>query len=128
MAYRATQIALTGTNGYYYIAREGSILGQFRFTDRYFDLIEAVHERATFLLDQHIANYSEEACLSLYAAVGNAEKHIAKTENNAIKFVLMRKWYSEAYAVLMKRRSTGVKQKVRLVLLRYAPYIHSLLF
>lgn len=128
LAYRASRIALTGLNGYYYLSRRGSILGQPRFTDRYFDLIESVHERAVFLLDHGVSDYGEEACLSLYAAVANAEKYITKTEKNSPNFTDMRKWYGEAYAELIGRKSVGIRQKVRLILLRYVPSIHRLIF
>ena len=128
LAYRASRIALTGLNGYYYLSRRGSILGQPRFTDRYFDLIESVHERAVFLLDHGVSDYGEEACLSLYAAVANAEKYITKTEKNSSNFADTRKWYGEAYAELIGRKSIRIRQKVRLILLRYAPSIHRLIF
>lgn len=128
LVYRAKGVALTGADGYYYRSREESILGQPKYTDKYFDFVEAVYVRASFLLNHQIADYGEEACLSLYAAVANAEKHIAKTNQNAIRFSRMEEWYREAYIRLMKSDSTGFKQKVRLILLRYAPMIHSRFF
>ncbi len=128
LAYRASRIALTGLDGYYYLSRRESILGHPQFTDRYFDFIEAVHKRASFLLNHGISFYGDEACLSLYAAVANAEKHITKSEKNSEKIIDMRKWYSEAYAELIGCDSIGIRQKVRLVLLRYAPFVHSLIF
>lgn len=128
LAYRASRIALTGLDGYYYLSRRESILGHPQFTDRYFDFIEAVYKRASFLLSHGISFYGDEACLSLYAAVANAEKHITKSEKNSEKIIDMRKWYSEAYAELIDCDSIGIRQKVRLVLLRYAPFVHSLIF
>ncbi len=128
LAYRASRIALTGLDGYYYLSRRESILGHPQFTDRYFDFIEAVHERASFLLNHGISFYGDEACLSLYVAVANAEKHIIKSEKNSGKIIDIRKWYSEAYAELIGCNSIGMRQKVRLVLLRYAPFVHSLIF
>lgn len=127
-AYKAKRIVLTGHDGYYYLSRRESILGQPKYTDRYFDFIEAVFTRMVYLLDHQIPYYGEEACLSLYAAVANAEKHITRTEDNAPKFVQMRKWYQEAYTRLMKSPETELKQKARLFLLRYTPGIHSLIF
>lgn len=128
LAYRASQIVLTGLSGYYYLSRRESILGQPRFTDKYFDFVEAVHERAMFLLDHGVSHYGEEACLSLYVAVANAEKHITRSEKNSGKIIDIRKWYGEAYAELIGCNSIGMRQKVRLVLLRYAPFVHSLIF
>ena len=128
LAHKATQIVLTGHDGYYYLSREESILGQSTYTDRYFDFIEAVYARARYLLEHRVSYYGEEACLSLYAAVANGEKHIPKTEQNAAKFAQMRSWYQTAYQQLMKSPQTGIKQKLRLVLLRYFPSIHNRLF
>lgn len=128
LAYQATQIVLTGHDGYYYLSRRDSILGQPKYTDRYFDFIEAVYARMTYLLDHNVPCYGEEACLSLYAAAANGEKYIQKTEQNAARFRQMRSWYQTAYHQLMKSPRTGIKQKIRLILLRYFPRIHSRLF
>lgn len=128
LAHRANKIVLTGHDGYYYLSRRESILGQPKYTDRYFDFVEAVYSRMTYLLEHRIIHYGEEACLSLYAAVSNAEKNLPKTPENREKFKEMAIWYQVAYAHLIKRADTGIKQKLRLVLLRYAPGLHSWLY
>lgn len=128
LAHRAQRIALTGHDGYYYLSRRESILGQPKYTDRYFDMVEAVYTRVTYLLEHRVPHYGEEACLSLYAAVSNAEKLVLKTEQNREKFTRMRQWYQTAYTHLMKHPDTNLKQKLRLVLLRYAPGLHSKLY
>lgn len=128
LAYKARQIVLTGHDGYYYLSRRDSILGQPKYTDRYFDFIEAVYTRMSYLLEHAVPYYGEEACLSLYAAVANGEKYIQKTEQNAAKFQQMRSQYLTAYQQLMKSPQTGIKQKFRLILLRYFPRIHTRLF
>ena len=128
LAHRAKKIALTGHDGYYYLSRRESILGQPKYTDRYFDMAEAVYERMTYLLAHEVPLYAEEACLSLYAVVSNGEKYIQKTEQNAAEFQQMRRWYKAAYQKLMNSPRTGIKQKIRLILLRYFPRIHSRLF
>lgn len=128
LAHRASKIALTGHDGYYYLSRRGSILGHPTYTDRYFDFIEAVYVRMTYLLEHRIEHYGEEACLSMYAAVSNGEKFIEKTPENADKREQMRGWYQAAYDHLMKHPDTGLKQKLRLVLLRYVPALHSKIF
>ncbi len=128
LAYRANKIVLTGRDGYYYLSRRESILGQPQYTDRYFDFVEAVYTRMTYLLEHKVSYYGEEACLSLYAAVSNCEKYISKTAQNADKYEQMHSWYQSAYKHLMKSPQSGVKQKLRLVLLRYVPSIHSKLF
>lgn len=128
LAYRAKKIVLTGHDGYYYLSRKESILGQPQFTDRYFDFVEAVYIRMRFLLEHNVVRYGEEACLSLYVAVANSEKWISKTEQNTEKFAQMRKWYRIAYRELMNSSYIGIKQKVGVVLLRYFPSIHCRLF
>ncbi len=128
LAYRASRIALTGLDGYYYLSRRESILGHPQFTDSYFDFIEAVHERASFLLNHGISFYGDEACLSLYAAVSNAEKNILKTEENKDLFKKMRREYNEAYLRLISSKNVGIKQRIRLFLLRYAPALHSKIY
>ena len=128
LAYKARQIVLTGHDGYFYLSRRDSILGQPKYTDRYFDFIEAVYTRMSYLLEHNVPHYGEEACLSLYAAAANGEKYIQKTEQNVAKFRQMRSWYQIAYQQLMKSPQTGIKQKFRLILLRYFPRIHNRLF
>ena len=128
LAHRAENIVLTGHDGYFYLSRRESILGQPRYTDRYFDFVEAVHTRAAYLLERRVPHYGEEACLSLYAAVSNAEKMISKTKQNREKFARMHRWYRTAYDHLMKHPDTNLKQKLRLVLLHYAPKLHSKLY
>lgn len=127
-AHRAESIVQTGHDGYFYLSRRESILGQPKYTDRYFDMVEAVYTRVTYLLEHRVPHYGEEACLSLYAAVSNAEKLVLKTEQNREKFTRMRQWYQTAYTHLMRRPDTSWKQKLRLVLLRYAPGLHSKLY
>ena len=128
LAYKARQIVLTGHDGYFYLSRRDSILGQPKYTVRYFDFIEAVYTRMSYLLEHNVPHYGEEACLSLYAAAANGEKYIQKTEQNAARFRQMRSWYQTAYQQLMKSPQTGIKQKFRLILLRYFPRIHNRLF
>ena len=128
LAHRANRIALTGLSGYYYLSRRESILGQPQFTDRYFDYVEAIHERAMFLFNHGVSRYGEEACLSLYAAIVNSTKNIRKTPQNAEHFQRMWEWYELAYRNLMSSPDTSIKQKLRLFFLKYAPKIHNKLY
>lgn len=128
LAHRANRIALTGLSGYYYLSRRESILGQSQFTDRYFDYVEAIHERAIFLFNHGVSRYGEEACLSLYAAIVNSTKNIRKTPQNAEHFQRMWEWYELAYRNLMSSPDTSIKQKLRLFFLKYAPKIHNKLY
>lgn len=129
LLYLAKSVVLTGSNSYWYLERADSIVGSPKYTSRYFDFIEAVWERAKFLIANDVKPYGEEACLSLYAAFSNAEKYIKKDSKNKQKFKVAREQYNFAYTVLMKR-SDGVnlKQKIRMFLLKYSPILHSKIY
>lgn len=123
--YRANNIVLTGTDSYWYLSREDSIVGQPQYTERYFDFIEAVYKRADFLLKHDVQPYAKEACLSLYAAIANAESNIEENTKTIEKFSIARKQYTLAYNELMKMKNQiGIKQKLRLMLLKYFPKLH----
>ena len=128
LVYNAKTIILTGYDGYFYRSRRSSILGQNVMTDRYFDFIEAVWLRTTFLLKKNIQPYGDEACLSLYAAVANAEKNISRTEENRYKHFDALQKYMVAYKQLIKSKNISLKQKIRLWLLRYFPKVHNILY
>lgn len=128
LVYNAKTIVLTGYDGYFYRSRRSSILGQNVMTDRYFDFIEAVWLRTTFLLKKNIQPYGDEACLSLYAAVANAEKNISRTEENRYKHFDALQKYMVAYKQLIKSKNISLKQKIRLWLLRYFPKVHNILY
>lgn len=129
LLYRANSVTLTGKTGYWYLARKDSILGRPTYTDRYFDFVEAVYQRAKFLVDRRVQPYGDEACLSLYAALANAEKNIEKSKENREKISKVRAYYREMYAYIMRQNNEyNMKQKVRLIMLRYFPKIHSKLY
>ena len=126
--YLAKSVVMTGQVGYWYRERKESILGYGRYTDRYFDFIEAIYCRMKFLMSKKIQPYGYEACLSLYAAVSNAEKCVRKTCDNKKKFENAYQQYEKAYRYLMDSKETGVKQKIRLIILRYTPSLHRKLY
>jgi glycosyltransferase involved in cell wall biosynthesis len=128
LAHRAKAIALTGHDGYYYLSRRESILGQPKYTDRYFDRIEAVYERVKYLIDNQVPYYAEEACESLYADVRLGSQYMTPTEANREKFDRMWAWYDMAYRHLMHHPTTSLKMKLRLILLKYAPPLHNKIY
>lgn len=128
LLYNAESVVLTGYDGYFYRSRRSSILGQNVMTDRYFDFVEAVWQRTVFLLDKNVQPYGDEACLSLYTAVANAEKNILRTEENYYKHFDALQKYTLAYNRLIKLKNISIKQKIRLWLLRYFPRLHSILY
>lgn len=129
LVYQAQKLVLTGKDSYWYLQRQGSILEHSQYTNRYFDFVEAVYIRAKFLIQHHIQPYGNEACLSLYAALSNAEKCIKKDAENKNKFKEAHRWYKYAYLELKKPGvNCSIKQKIRLFLLNYIPILHSHLY
>lgn len=128
LAHRADAIALTGRDGYFYLSRRNSILGSPTYTDRYFDRIEAVYLRMSYLIDNQVPYYAEEACESLYADTCIGIRLIPRTEANGAKFEQMWAWFRVAYDHLMHHPATSIKMKLRLVLLKYAPRLHNLIY
>ena len=129
LLYRANNVVLTGTDSYWYLERSGSIVGSHEYTVRYFDFIEAIWTRAKFLIDNNVQPYGKEACLSLYAAFSNAEKYIKKSSENIEKFKIAQDQYGFAYKVLTKQNhNIGLKQKLRLIILKYFPILHSRIY
>ena len=127
LAYNANKIGLVNYNGYWYRLRSNSILGDFQYNDKYFDAIDAVWQRANFLISHNVQPYGDTACLSLYAYFANAEKYIAKTDKNRDKFLKAKQQYLLVYKHL-KCSNVNLKQRIRLILLRYSPKIHSKLY
>ena len=129
LLYKAKSVILTGSDSYWYFERNDSIIGGLQYTDRYFDFIEAVWKRAKFLLENNVHPFGNEACLSLYAAFSNAEKNIEKTKENKFKFKRARMQYKLAYKTLV-RKTNGIsmKQKIRLIMLKYFPALHSKIY
>lgn len=126
---KAKKIVLTGHDGYWYRCREGSILQSKKDQDQYFDYVEALWHRMQYLMEKEIDYYTEQACLSFYAAVGNAERHIQKTKENRKKFFYMRLRYRFIYAYLKASyKRLEKKQTLRLWMLRYMPFMHSILY
>ena len=129
LLYRAKNVVLTGSDSYWYLSRDDSIVGRPQYTVRYFDFIEAVWERAKFLLEHDVQPYGNEACLSLYAAFSNAEKNIGKTVENKENFKKARMQYEFAYRTLIRQgKDVSMKQKARLIVLKYFPVLHSKIY
>lgn len=121
LAHRARRIVLTGKDSYCYWFRESSILGAPRFTDRYFDFVEAVYCRASYLLDHRIAFYGEQACESMYAAVHDAWHHIPRSGENQDRFRQIQRLYEKVFFRSFWRKGISWKQKVKMTSLLLFP-------
>lgn len=128
LLFRAKNVVMTGSDNYFYLERKNSIISRPQFTEQYFDFIEAVWYRAFFLLEQNIQPYANEACLSLYAAYSNAEKHIKKSKSNKLHFANAKNQFKLALFTLINADTVGLKQKIRLIILYFFPALHSILF
>lgn len=127
LCYRAMRIVLTGYDGYWYYRRKGSILGDEIYNNKYFDYIEAIWLRSKYLIEHDVHPYSEESCLSLYAAYSNANKHIVKSEDNKHQHEKAKSYYIDIYKYLI-HRNISFKQKIRLFMLRYFPKLHTRIY
>lgn len=128
LVYKANKVGLTGKQGYWYLSRKESILGREQYTIRYFDFLEAVYCRMHFLIEHEVEYYGIEACLSYYSAYSNAVKYIKCDENMSDHFVEAKRWYLYAYNELINSKDISIKQKIRLILLKYIPEVHSHIF
>lgn len=129
LAFSAKRISLTGTTGYYYRTRENSIIQTSNNNIKYFDFIEAVYCRAKFLINKNIEEYAIQACLSLYAAYNTAIKTIPLNDQTQKYFKICKNQYNLAYIFLIRSKSRcSLKQRIRLIILKYLPKLHSKLF
>lgn len=130
LLFKANKVVLTGSDDYWYYLRGNSILGDQKITEKYFDFIQAVYNRTIFLYKNNVHNYDLQAFFSFYAAISNIIKKVEKTDKNSIKFSESFNMYNDLYDVFMNDEhfEISVKQKIRLFLLRYLPFIHKWIF
>ncbi len=130
LLFKAKGVVLTGTDDYWYFLRKNSILGEQRYTEKYFDFIEAVYNRASFLKKNNVIEFAKEAFLSLYAAMYNIQKCVICNKENEYKFSIAYKQYNEMYSLFVSNSSYRfeIKQKIRFLFLRYFPNLHKKMF
>lgn len=122
------KIVLTGTTVYYYLIRSGSIMhGEYNI--RFTDIIDAIKSRYEWLDSIGQRELANEARLFIYSRVAVAYAHLDKNiPEHKKRLDEITAIYNECYAVLMKSPDIGAKQKVRLLLLKYCPKLHTELF
>lgn len=122
------KIVLTGTTVYYYLIRGGSIMhGEYNI--RFTDIIDAIKGRYEWLDSIGQTKLANEARLFIYSRVAVAYAHLDKNiPEHKKRLDEITAIYNECYAVLMKSPDIGTKQKVRLLLLKYCPKLHTELF
>lgn len=127
LCYLAQSISFTHYNGYYYCYRNGSITGRKFDPNRYIDFIEAVYNSAVFFSQKGLYDLSIDRCLSLYAAYSN---FILRTSPDSLNQNIQSKaktCYRFAYENSIKSKKINIKQKMRMVLLYFFPFIHKII-
>ena len=119
------KMVLTGRPVYYYRIRSDSIMHS-DYSIRFTDIIDGIKARYEWLDSIGKKELANEARLFVYARVAvayaNLDKSIPENKKRLDEISLI---YSECYDVLMKEKNISFKQKIRLILLKYFPEIHS---
>ena len=121
-------MVLTGKCSYFYLVRNGSIMNS-KYNIKFTDIVDAVYDRAKWLDSIGQNKLANETRLFVYSQVAVAYAHIDKKNSehlkrlNEIKII-----YDECYEKLIRANYIGVKQKVRLFVLKKMPLVHTILW
>lgn len=118
-------MVLTGKVSYYYLVREGSIMNT-QYNICFTDIIDAVYERACWL--DSICEYelANETKMFVYSQVAVAFAYLDKTKPECKKRLEeVKQIYGSVFKDLMASKKVSVKQKIRLLVLRYMPDVHT---
>lgn len=121
-------MVLTGKCSYFYLVRNGSIMNS-KYNIKFTDIVDAVYDRAKWLDSIGQNKLANETRLFVYSQVAVAYAHIDKKNSeylkrlNEIKII-----YDECYEKLIRANYIGVKQKVRLFVLKKMPLVHTVLW
>ena len=121
-------MVLVGKKTYYYLIRSGSIMHS-EYSIKFTDIVDAVYDRAEWLDSIGQTKLANETRLFVYSQVSAAFAHL--DPNNHVHLQRLKEVkaiYDECYAKLIRADYIGWKQKVRMVILKYAPSLHSLLW
>lgn len=125
---KANSVVLTGKDSYYYRCRRGSILDG-GYSKKYFDFMEAVYLRATFLDQNNIKEYADEAYLHMYSSLSNAYNNLDSSSDELKPlFDVAKDRYNKVFKRLIKDKNFNIKQKLRFILLRYSPKLHRKIY
>ncbi|MBO4894790.1 MAG: glycosyltransferase family 2 protein [Clostridia bacterium] len=122
------RMVFTGKTDYYYLIRQDSIMHS-EYNIRFTDIVFAIKERYEWLDSIGQKALANEARLFVYSRVAAAYANLdASVPENREKLREIKDIYISCYRILMNDRSLGVKQKIRLFLLRYLPAVHTKFF
>lgn len=121
-------IVFTGRTNYYYYIRSDSIMHQ-EYNIRFTDIIDAIQERYEWLESIGQKELALDARLFVYSRVAVAYAHLDKNNPEHKKRLdEIDVIYNDCYKVLMKSKSVGLQQKIRLWLLKCFPKVHTRFF
>ena len=122
------KMVLTGKVGYYYMIRTGSIMHA-SYDIRFTDIVDAIRDRYEWLDSIGQQKLANEARLFVYSRVAVAYAHLDKKDPaHRERLAQITAIYRDCYRLLMKDRTVGAKQKVRLWMLYRLPDLHTALF
>lgn len=121
-------MVLVGKNTYYYLIRSGSIMNS-QYNIRFTDIVDAVYDRAAWLDSIGQGQLADETRLFVYSQVAVAYTHLNKNDSgHRRRLSEIKSIYDECYKNLIKADHIGWKQKVRLVVLKNMPSLHTVLW
>ena len=121
------RIAYTGKNSYYYFIREGSIIHT-AYCMKSTELIEACDARAQMLDRVNQPRHANMARLHIYSNLAEAYKKLPKDATSKARLAELQGIFGRHYDALMSYPENGMKQRLRIWLLRHCPRLHSLLY
>lgn len=125
---RVNRCVLTGKVAYYYLIRSGSIMHS-EYDIRFTDVIFALKDRYNWLDSIGQDKLADEAALFIYSRAAVAFAHLDKADPvHAEKLREVKKIYDGLWKRLLTADGVSAKQKLRLVMLKYMPGLHSKLF
>lgn len=121
-------MVLVGKNTYYYLIRNGSIMNS-QYNIRFTDIVDAVYDRAVWLDSIGQKRLADETRLFVYSQVAVAYAHLDQQNSSHQKRLReIKNIYDECYKKLIKSDSVEKKQKVRLIVLKCVPALHTVLW
>lgn len=121
-------MTMTGKVSYYYLKRKNSIMNT-DYNIRFTDIVDAVYDRALWLDSIKQKRLANETKLFVYSQVAVAFAHLDnKNPEHKKRLNEIMKIYKGCYPALMEDINVSLKQKIRLMTLRYFPSLHSYLW
>ena len=125
---KLNKLVYVGKTLYYYYMRSNSIMhDDYRLKNT--DIVDAVYERATFLDAHGHHKHADEAYLAMYTRLASAYTLLDKNDQ-AVRARLneLKGLFDSCYKRLITDKHFSTKQKMKIRLFRWVPYLHVRLF